>query len=91
MISPLTSPMVEQSHACHGDLTRLFSASPTSLEGRVISAARYKVGIRRTVEIINYSLRTLETPAKSSHLATVVASKVVSKQTTSERAEIIMG
>lgn len=90
MISPETSPMTVQTQAHQGALT-LYPESPTSLVGRVSSAATHKVGIRAKVEIINYCLRTLETSSKVSHLAVVVANKVVNKQATRERALTIMG
>jgi len=90
MISPETSPMTVQTQAVQGALTA-YPESPTSLSGRVISAAIHKVGIRAKVEMTNYYLRTLETSSKVSHLAVVVASKVVKKQATMERALTMMG
>lgn len=90
MTNPETSPRTVQSQAYQGALTILLAASPMSLSGRVISAARYKVGIKTRVEMINYSLRTLDTSSKDSHLAKV-ASTVTNKQATRERAETMMG
>lgn len=89
--SPETSPITVQTQASTGLDSTPFSASPVSFSGRVNQAAKYKVGTNKTVEKINYYLRTFETEAKSSHFPIVVANKVTRIQTTKHKAEIIKG
>lgn len=81
IINPPQSPNNEQSHASTGFLFNEFYDNPIKSSGKAITAQRYKTGVKRTVEIINYHLRVVSILSISSTFMILVAKNEVMRDT----------